>query len=104
MAGTLLCKIEGAGYLALQGERWICAEQNPVCISDIAADLVSRVRLPEYLCSLLVDDCLTAVRSDGELEHDHRDIASFTGGHDWSPGMCMDMVSFPENAGVTWSR
>jgi FkbM family methyltransferase len=96
--------IEGGEYLALQGMRRIRTER-PVLISEIAADFlrdVSKVSLLDYLRSLLVDDGyrLSIIRPDGRLEHYHRDIASLVAAYDRSPGACLDVLAFPESAGV----
>jgi FkbM family methyltransferase len=101
--------IEGAEYLALQGMRRICTEQRPVLISEIAADFlrdVSKVSLPDYLRSLLVDEGyrLSVIKPAGELEHYHRNVESLVAAYDRSPGMCLDVVAFPENASVIVPR
>jgi hypothetical protein len=97
--------IEGAEYLALQGMRRICTEQRPVLISEIAADFlrdVSKVSLADYLRSLLIDDGyrFSVIRPDGQLEPYRRDIASLAAAYDRSAGMCLDVVAYPEAAGM----
>jgi hypothetical protein len=62
--------------------------------------------LPDYLVSLLLDEGyqLAIVAPHGELEHYRRDIAGLVAAYGKSPGMCLDVVAFPENSGMVPSR
>jgi FkbM family methyltransferase len=97
--------VEGAEYLALQGMKKTCSAHRPLLISEIAADFlrdVSKASLTEYLMALLVDEGyrLAIIGVDGTLHHYRRDIPALLVAYEKAPGMCLDIVAFPENAAV----